>query len=146
MPVGCDPAPSFESTRQNSLDFLPLYLTLYRETVMSHWRSIAIILLAVVYFSATYGNSVRVMIPPVGSGVPALQRATGHSEEAPRPNWTPRRHLPLVKVFSFDHLSTIGREVTSDRGCSRCHPLQRISFFREKHFGFPSPGRAPPVA
>ena len=145
MYVGGHPALAFESARQNSLDFLPSYLTFHKETWMSHWRSIALILLAVAYFLAAYGNSLRVMMAPVGSGVPAVQRATGHPKEAPHPNWTPRRHLPLVKIFSIDHLLTIGRELTSDRDCSRPYLLQTISFFCKEHFGSPSPGRAPPV-
>jgi len=113
---------------------------------MSHWRSIAIVLLAVAYFSATYGISVRVLMLPTGSGVPAVQGATGHSKETPRPHWTPRRHLPLVKIISFDHLSKFERELTYDRDRPGLHSLPQISLFCEEHFGSPSRGRAPPDA
>ena len=112
---------------------------------MSHRRSITTIVLAVAYFAAAYGNSLRVMMPPVGSGVPAVQRATGQTKEAPRPSWTPRRHLPLVKSFSPEPLSTIAHELTYRCDHSELNLPPQVSLFREEHFGSVSPGRAPPV-
>ena len=109
-------------------------------------RSILLILMAVAYFSATYGSTLSFVFPPVGSGVPILKRANGHPMQAPRPSWTPRRHLPLVKYISLDHLSPIAREFASDRHLSSIRVLPRTSLCRDRHFASPSLGRAPPLA
>jgi hypothetical protein len=112
---------------------------------MPPWKLIGIILLAVAYSSATYGIAPRAVVPAVGSGVPAIQKATGKHQEAPRPSWVPRRHLPLVKIYSFDQLLSIGRDLVSPHDLSGLHMLPQVSTFCEDDTGSPSSVRAPPI-
>jgi hypothetical protein len=107
-------------------------------------RSIATVLLAAAYFSVAYVSSLHLWMPSMGSGVPVVQRAAGHQNDAPRPNWTPRRHLPLVKVFAFDQISVPPHGLTFKSFPGRLIPGE-AAFTPEEPLGGPMCNRGPPV-
>lgn len=138
--LGSAPSP------RNVLDSENRCLTFHGEASMSKRRSIAVLLVAAAYWTAAYGNTLWFMVPAVGSGIPAVQRAAGQKKEAPRPFWTSRRHLPLVKSLSFPHFPTNPGEPTSDPDRPGSHLLPPVSPACEGLFDSPSPSRAPPVS
>jgi hypothetical protein len=113
---------------------------------MPNGRSISVVLLAALYLTAAFGNTLCFMVPPVGSGVPTVQGSAGQPKQTPRPHWTPRRHLPLVKFLVFDHHSANGDEQTHDRDRLETRVPPKASLYRQDHSISPSPGRAPPVS
>jgi hypothetical protein len=140
------PVPQVSPSPRNVLDSENRCFTFHGETTMSKPRSIAVLLVAAAYWTAAYGNSLWFMVPSVGSGVPAVQRAAEQKREAPRPCWTPRRHLPLVKFLSFEHFPRNAGERTSDGYRPGSRLLPPVSPVSEDHPDSPSPSRAPPVS
>jgi hypothetical protein len=65
---------------------------------MSQRKSILAAFLLCAYFALAYANSLRVVMPVLGFGEPAVQQAKGAHKDFPKPGWLPRRHLPLVKL------------------------------------------------
>jgi hypothetical protein len=106
-------------------------------------RFIVTILLALAYFVAAYGDSLLFMMPSIGSGIPAVRKASGHHQEARRQNWTHRGHLPLVKFISFDQISAIPH-VPAFRTFWTMHGPLKSAFNRDQHFGSPMCNRGPP--